>query len=56
MRVLFGGGFGGGENCTLIVANTIAFQGGVVMNNDPTACLQAGVTAGIQQTRVRIME
>jgi hypothetical protein len=54
--VTYTGGTSGGANCTLIVSKTVAFQGSVVLDNDATACEQAGVTTGVQQTRVRIME
>ncbi|MDH3596627.1 MAG: pilus assembly protein TadG-related protein [Rhodospirillales bacterium] len=51
----YSGGTNGGANCTLIVARKVSFHGNVYLDNDATACADAGVET-IQQTRVRIME
>jgi Flp pilus assembly protein TadG len=56
METVYTGGTGGGANCTLIMSKKVTFEGTVNLDNDATACAQAGVTSGIQQTRVRIME
>jgi Flp pilus assembly protein TadG len=56
MEVDYTGGANGGANCTLIVSRKVTFKGNVYMKNDAAACAQAGVTSGIQQTRVRLME
>jgi hypothetical protein len=55
MHTVYTGGTNGGANCTLIVSKTVEFRGTVYMNNDATACAEAGVET-IQQTRVRLME
>jgi hypothetical protein len=55
-EVKFSGGTSGGVNCTLIVAKTVTYVGTVVLDNDANACEEAGVTTGVQQTRVRLME
>jgi Flp pilus assembly protein TadG len=55
-EINYTGGSSGGVSCTLIVARKVTFDGSVFLDNDATACAEAGVTTGIQQTRVRIME
>ncbi|MDH3918852.1 MAG: pilus assembly protein TadG-related protein [Rhodospirillales bacterium] len=54
--VVYSGGGGGSVNCTLIVSRTVSFSGNVELNNDANACAEAGITTGVQQTRVRIIE
>jgi Flp pilus assembly protein TadG len=56
MEVVYTGGTSGGVGCTLIVSKQVTFEGNVFLDNDETECLKAGVTSGIQQTRVRIFE
>jgi Flp pilus assembly protein TadG len=56
LETVYTGGTNGGANCTLIVSKKVEFRGSVNMHNDATACAEAGVTSGIQQTRVRLME
>jgi Flp pilus assembly protein TadG len=55
-EVVYTGGTSGGVGCTLIVSKTVTFEGNVFLDNDEAECLKAGVTSGIQQTRVRIFE
>jgi hypothetical protein len=54
-EVAYGGGTNGGANCTVIVAKKVSFHGNVHLDNDATACAEAGVET-IQQTRVRLLE
>jgi hypothetical protein len=56
LETVYTGGTNGGANCTLIVSKKVEFRGNVNLHNDATACAEAGVTSGIQQTRVRLME
>jgi hypothetical protein len=56
LETVYTGGTNGGVACTLIVSKTVTFEGNVNLDNDATACAQAGVTSGIQQTRVRLFE
>jgi hypothetical protein len=53
--VVYTGGTSGGVNCTVIVAKKVEFRGNVHLDNDATACSDAGVKT-VQQTRVRILE
>lgn len=56
MHTEYAGGAGGQASCTLIVSKTVTFTGTTSLVNDEQACLEAGVTSGIQQTRVRLFE
>jgi hypothetical protein len=54
-EVAYSGGTSGGVNCTVIVAKLVSFHGNVHLDNDATACAEAGVET-VQQTRVRLLE
>jgi Flp pilus assembly protein TadG len=56
LEVVYTGGTSGGVGCTLIVSKKVTFEGNVFLDNDAAECLKAGVTSGIQQTRVRLFE
>jgi hypothetical protein len=56
MDVVFGGGSFGTVGCTMIIAKTVTFEGNTHLHNDATACAEAGITSGISQTRVRLVE
>jgi Flp pilus assembly protein TadG len=56
MDVVFGGGSFGTVGCTMIIARTVTFEGNTHLDNDATACEEAGITSGITQTRVRLVE
>ena len=55
MLTWYTGGSNGGDNCTVIVSRKVEFRGNVDLNNDATACAEAGVET-INQTRVRLFE